>query len=74
MRIVQFGVVLMLCGFIAGCVHHADFVSDQLKTGMSKDKVQELLGAPDKVHRVHFQGHEMDYIVWEYGMVPDVPV
>ena len=74
MRIVLVGLMILLGAYLAGCAPHADLVADQIKTGMSKAEVQELLGPPAKVHRVRFQRHEMDYIVWEYPMVPDAPV
>ena len=74
MRAAFIALLILLGAFLPGCVHQADYVSQQLRPGMSRDAVQKVLGAPAKVHRVRFQGHEMDYIVWEYPMVPDTPV
>jgi hypothetical protein len=40
---------------------------------MTEYQVASRLGNPEKIRRVRFMGHERDYIVWEYRMVPDVP-
>ncbi len=74
MRAAFIALLIFLGAFLPGCAHQAEFVSQQLKPGMSREEVQNVLGPPAKVHRVRFQGHEMDYIVWEYPMVPDAPV
>jgi outer membrane protein assembly factor BamE (lipoprotein component of BamABCDE complex) len=58
----------------AGCTHHAYDVSQQLQNGMSQSQVVKLIGMPLKKKLIRFKGHTEDYLVYEYEMVPDVPV
>ncbi|MGD8563858.1 MAG: hypothetical protein PVG03_15045 [Desulfarculaceae bacterium] len=55
-----------------GCAPHAAKL-DSLEPGMTETQVATQLGKPEKIKRVRFMGHERDYTVWEYKMVPDVP-
>ena len=59
---------------ISGCVQHAADVSQQLKMGMSETQVTGMLGLPMFKKIIRFQGHTEDYLVYEYELVPDVPV
>ncbi len=58
----------------AGCAPKASDMLPKIKTGMNTEEVREALGKPQVTHCVHFQGNEGNYLVWEYEMVPDMPV
>jgi len=57
----------------AGCVAPAKEQFAKLQVGMSKPQVAKTIGEPEKVEYVRFKGHDSDYEVWQYQMVPDIP-
>lgn len=57
-----------------GCAPKASDMLPKIKTGMNTEEVREALGPPQKKHCVHFSGNQGNYLVWEYEMVPDMPV
>jgi hypothetical protein len=67
-------VVLILgLALAAGCVAPAKEQFAKLQVGMSKTQVSKTIGEPEKVEYVRFKGHDSDYEIWEYQMVPDTP-
>lgn len=57
----------------AGCVAPAKEQFAKLQVGMTKPQVARTIGEPEKVEFVRFKGHDSDYEVWQYQMVPDTP-
>lgn len=70
-------VVLAMClvlAMVAGCVAGAKEQMAKIEVGMSQQEVAKALGEPEKVESVRFAGHDRDYEVWQYDMVPNTPL
>jgi len=63
--------LLGLALLVAGCAARAADEFAKLKPGMREAEVRQVLGDPVAVRTVRFSGHDEDYLVWEYLMVPD---
>jgi hypothetical protein len=57
----------------AGCAHYASDEESKIQPGMTPDQVIAKLGEPEHVKRVRFPGHQRDYLVLEYNLVPEIP-
>jgi len=55
----------------AGCATKAVDAVDKVHAGMTPQQVESKLGPPEHIKRVRFPGHQRDYLVLEYEMVPD---
>ncbi len=66
--------VILGLALAAGCVAPAKEQFAKLQVGMSKPQVTRAIGEPEKVEYVRFKGHDSDYEVWQYQMVPDTPM
>jgi hypothetical protein len=65
---------LVLALLVGGCVAGAKEQFAKIETGMSKQQVAQVLGDPEKVKYVRFAGHDRDYEIWQYAMVPNTPL
>jgi outer membrane protein assembly factor BamE (lipoprotein component of BamABCDE complex) len=74
MRLINLFAGLVLIAIVTGCVQHAADVTGQLKPGMSESQVTGMLGQPMYKKLVRFKGHTEDYLVYEYEMIPDIPI
>ncbi|CAO0822973.1 Lipoprotein SmpA/OmlA domain-containing protein [Desulfarculales bacterium] len=68
--------LVLILGLVltAGCVAPAKEQFAKLQVGMSKPQVTHTIGEPEKVDYVRFKGHDSDYEIWQYQMVPDTPL
>lgn len=73
-KIVAAMLMLGLALGAVGCVAPAKEQFAKLSVGMDKDQVTKAIGQPEEVKFVRFKGHESDYEVWQYQMVPDKPL
>lgn len=74
MRLISLFTGLALILIVTGCVKHAADVNEQLKPGMSENQVTGMLGQPMYKKLVRFKGHTEDYLIYEYELVPDIPI
>lgn len=58
----------------AGCAPKASDLMPKINTGMNPAEVKGVMGEPKQTHCVHFDGHDGNYLVWEYSLIPDMPV
>ncbi len=72
-KLVALAVCLVLAG-LAGCVAGAKEQFAKIEVGMKQEQVAQTLGNPEKVEFVRFAGHDQDYEVWQYEMVPNTPL
>ena len=73
-RKVMAAVLILGLALAAGCVAPAKEQFAKLQVGMSKPQVAKTIGDPEMVEYVRFKGHDSDYEVWQYQMVPDTPL
>lgn len=69
--------ILVLClvlALLAGCVAGAKEQFGKIEPGMNKQQVTQALGDPERVDSVRFAGHDRDYEIWQYAMVPNTPL
>ncbi len=66
--------VALMVALTAGCAASAKDELAKLEVGMSKSQVSSTLGQPEAVETVRFAGHDRDYEVWQYQMVPNTPL
>jgi len=65
--------VLLAMLLAAGCAANASDQLAKIHPGMTPQEVSDKLGPPEHIKRVRFPGHQRDYLVMEYEMVPDTP-
>ncbi len=65
--------LVFVLALAAGCVAPAKDEFAKLRVGMTEYQVSQALGKPEEVKLVRFKGHDSDYQVWQYNMVPDIP-
>lgn len=66
--------LLVGLAMLSGCVAAAKEEFAKLKVGMNEEQVGKVLGKPEAVSAVRFAGHDRDYTVWQYEMVPNTPL
>lgn len=68
-------VAVLISGLLSasGCVASSKDQFAKLQVGMTKPQVSRHIGEPEKVEYVRFKGHDADYEIWQYQMVPDTP-
>lgn len=72
MRLTSWLVIAVLA-LAAGCASYASDEVGKIQPGMTPEQVTAKLGEPEHVKRVRFPGHQRDYMVLEYEMVPEIP-
>lgn len=72
MRLISWLVVAVLA-LAAGCAVKASDQVGKIEPGMTPEQVTARLGEPEHIKRVRFPGHQRDYLVLEYEMVPEIP-
>lgn len=72
MRLINWLIIAVLA-LGAGCAHYASDEESKIQPGMTPDQVIAKLGEPEHVKRVRFPGHQRDYLVLEYNLVPEIP-
>ena len=66
--------ILLAILMMAGCAHEAAEEMAKVHVGMTPQEVEAKLGEPEHIKRVRFPGHQRDYLVLEYEMVPESQV
>ncbi|MCB2226017.1 MAG: hypothetical protein KQH53_05000 [Desulfarculaceae bacterium] len=66
--------ILLAIALIAGCAHEAAEEMAKVQVGMTPKQVEAKLGQPEAVKRVRFPGHQRDYLVLQYELIPQSQV
>lgn len=72
MRLIHWLIIVVLA-LAAGCAHYASDEVGKIQPGMTPEQVAARLGEPEHIKRVRFPGHQRDYLVMEYELVPEIP-